>query len=187
MRRVVLVWFFLSGRALLCEPASAVAQGASPVLPAWDQKLTCGAGCVRFQVLSTWNNDAVLDRETGLVWQRAPGALKAPQTLQQAICKARAIGSRFGWRLPTQVELMTLGTVTNTNDEFHLPGGHPFTVSVADGTEFWTTDRHPEDSEEGEGVDFRPVAADFSILAGIAPIGGPSATAHRAWCVRGPS
>ena len=35
----------------------------------WDQKFPCAtpATCPRFVVLANWNNDAVLDRETGLV------------------------------------------------------------------------------------------------------------------------
>jgi hypothetical protein len=45
------------------------AQTASPgpyyAWPSWDQKL---AASTRFVVLSNWNNEAVLDRETGLTW-----------------------------------------------------------------------------------------------------------------------
>lgn len=37
--------------------------------PSWDQKLPAAT---RFVVLMDWNNEAVLDRETGLVWEQAP-------------------------------------------------------------------------------------------------------------------
>jgi hypothetical protein len=37
--------------------------------PSWDQQFPAAQ---RFIVLSNWNNEAVLDRETGLVWQRNP-------------------------------------------------------------------------------------------------------------------
>ena len=37
--------------------------------PSWDQQIPAPQ---RFIVLSNWGNAAVLDRETGLVWQRSP-------------------------------------------------------------------------------------------------------------------
>src|SRR5689334_12644792 len=52
-------------------------QGAPPFQPpppAWTQKLACDtpSACPRFSVLGGLNNEAVLDRETGLVWERTP-------------------------------------------------------------------------------------------------------------------
>jgi hypothetical protein len=41
--------------------------------PSWDQELPAAQ---RFIVLSNLNNEAVLDRETGLVWQRTPGSVR---------------------------------------------------------------------------------------------------------------
>src|SRR5262245_45218683 len=114
--------------------------------PSWSQKIPCSlVECDRFVLLSNWSNAAVLDRGTGLVWQRAPSTLKTFQTLQAAICVANAIGGRYGWRLPTQVELMTLGDAINTSLEFHVKPGHPFLLNVNDGTQFWTADHSPTD------------------------------------------
>jgi hypothetical protein len=57
-------------------PASAqtTAQGFYYPPSAWDLKLQCDthASCPRFIVLSNWSSQAVLDRETGLVWERSP-------------------------------------------------------------------------------------------------------------------
>src|SRR5262245_31179385 len=47
--------------------AQTTAPGPYYATPSWDQQLPVGQ---RFIVLSNWNNFAVLDRETGLVWQR---------------------------------------------------------------------------------------------------------------------
>jgi hypothetical protein len=49
--------------------AQTTAVGPYLATPARDQKLQCDslATCPRFVVLSNWNSEAVLDRETGLV------------------------------------------------------------------------------------------------------------------------
>ena len=55
---------------VLCSVRSADAQTASAgpyyATPSWDQT----PSSTRFVVLSNWNNEAVLDRETGLVWEK---------------------------------------------------------------------------------------------------------------------
>ena len=87
-------------------PAQAV-NGFYYPTPSWDQKLP---GSARFVVLSDWNNEAVLDRETGLVWQKAPDAFKTSWTLNDQFCNINnpSRGNRFGWRLPTSSELTSL-------------------------------------------------------------------------------
>src|SRR5262249_41951206 len=51
--------------------AQTVTNGPYYASPSWDQTLACSAlaNCPRFVVLANMNNDAVLDRETGLVWE----------------------------------------------------------------------------------------------------------------------
>src|SRR5215510_13153561 len=68
--------------ALAVPYASSAAAQASVQLtgpyyatPAWDQTL---ASSTRFLILIGFSNQAVLDRETGLVWQRSPDT--APTT-----------------------------------------------------------------------------------------------------------
>ena len=68
------------GTLILTTPATqALADQAGPyyATPSWDQKIQCDAQatCPRFVVLSNWNSEAVLDRETGLVWEKSPTAV----------------------------------------------------------------------------------------------------------------
>ena len=60
----------LAGVALTAGPAQAVdAVGPYYAIPAWDQSLPAST---RFVVLTNWGQQAVLDKETGLVWERSP-------------------------------------------------------------------------------------------------------------------
>jgi hypothetical protein len=113
---------------------AAVGSGPYYALPSWAQKLVCVAdNCPRFVVLTNWNSEAVLDRETGLVWERAPGAVLdnsgqplGPATWGGAVelCRQFTVGGRMGWRLPTIEELYSL--IDPETDEQGLPPGHPF-------------------------------------------------------------
>jgi hypothetical protein len=95
-----------AGAALaLCAAAETtgptVAPGPYYATPSWDQKLP---SATRFVILSNWDNLAVLDRETGLVWQTS---LKQ-SSVEEAnfTCWLSNVGGRGGWRLPTLQELL---------------------------------------------------------------------------------
>jgi hypothetical protein len=95
-------------------------------------------------VLSNFGGAAVLDRETGLVWERQP--LSAPDVPQippdtgertleaaRAHCIGRTVGNRMGWRLPTIQELTSLIDPANTDGiGRRLPPGHPFSRIESD-------------------------------------------------------
>ena len=60
----------LTGVALTANSAQAVdAVGPYYALPSWDRKMVA---VNRFVVLTNWNSEAVLDKETGLVWELSP-------------------------------------------------------------------------------------------------------------------
>jgi hypothetical protein len=73
------------------------------------------------------NSEAVLDRETGLVWQRSPSAAEFFFVDASNFCLTATTGKRLGWRLPTLSELSRLFDPTVTNGPPPLPPGHPFT------------------------------------------------------------
>jgi Protein of unknown function (DUF1566) len=86
----------------------------------------------RFLLLSSFNNEAVLDKETQLVWRRsAPSATSWVFALQN--CYASGTGGRYGWRLPSFSELLSLAGTGAV-----LPAGHPF-LNVSDEAYFWSS------------------------------------------------
>src|SRR5262245_25185010 len=94
--------------------------GADP-LTTWDSVIN---GPTRFRVLVGFNNAAVLDRETGLVWERSPDSVARTWVLAQRVCVQRTVGAghRLGWRLPTVQELLSL--MDPTRNPPSLPAGH---------------------------------------------------------------
>jgi len=85
----------------------------------WDKKIP---GATRFQLVL--DGAAVLDKETGLVWEKSPDTGELPGTDAIGHCYQREVGNRKGWRLPTVEELASL--VDNDNSNPALPSGHPF-------------------------------------------------------------
>src|ERR1700738_5375578 len=84
----------------LVAPSSARAQVVPS--PPWGEPIEDPS---RFVVLASYNNQAVYDQETGLVWEQAPTNTARSWYLAQADCNTRAVGNRKGWRLPTVQEL----------------------------------------------------------------------------------
>jgi hypothetical protein len=110
--------------ALGTDPAFADAVGPYYATPSWDQQLPAAT---RFVVLSNWGGAAVLDRETGLVWERSPSTSIFDWLVAQTHCNALGLGNRLGWRLPTLQELASLVDPTVAPPGPTLPAGHPFT------------------------------------------------------------
>jgi hypothetical protein len=177
---------FLTAAFLLASagPARADAVGPYYATPSWDQQLP---GSTRLVVLSNWidanfpaGGAAVLDRETGLVWERSPSSTQltwnpvnpAFQTAL-AYCNQRTVGNRWGWRLPTLQELDSLLDPTAVSQPM-LPSGHPFT-NVGLGP-YWTASTDAADTTQAWIVNFG--------FGNIGPT-GKSGLLARAWCVRG--
>src|SRR5262245_8571973 len=138
--------------------AAAFAMSAFPVaadpLQSWDTVIN---GASRFKLLVGFANAAVLDHETGLVWERSPDAGTQDWVGAQRFCVERVVGpgNRIGWRLPTVQELASLVDPTQDKD-FNVPSlsvGHPFTHVKADF--YWSTTTFGEDPTAAWGVSFQ--------------------------------
>jgi len=168
--------------SLIAVPALAQTPGPYYAVPSWDQTMACttAANCPRFVVLSNMGNAAVLDRETGLVWEKSPSATFFPwasgsDETAADHCNASTVGNRRGWRLPTISELLSLidGDPANTGGTTKLPPGHPFTN--LQNSVYWSST-----------VDVASFPGDVrvtNLFGGVFP--ALNFNIFPAWCVRG--
>jgi len=136
-------------------------------LPAWDKKIT-GPG--RFKVLKSFNDAAVLDKETGLVWEKT-ASLAGNWRNALRFCALRNTGGRMGWRVPALEEILTLVDQNQTTPA--LPDGAPFENVLS--TSFWTANE-----EEGDPTLVVTVSLDVFTLSGA-----PKTVSRKVLCVRG--
>lgn len=181
MFAVVAALFFLpamlnAGSLEPSGPPAPTMRTLEEITPTWSKKLTCDVGnCPRFQVLADFNNEAVLDKETGLVWEKSPST----QTYDwyhaiQNNCNDKVVNNRRGWRLPTREELQSL-VVYDPLSTIQLPAGHPFTNVQSDG--YWSATTCVVNSAE----------CAYNVWFDNGHIGGGSKTLALiySWCVRG--
>ncbi len=125
------------------DPNSAVKSLAAPICK-MESYVKPIQGAKRFEVV--YDGGAVLDKETGLIWQRD---LQGNTTdLYDAVnkCYSLKIAGRAGWRLSRPEELLSLGDA-NVNvpkndygyQKLKLSEGHPFLNLPSGYTEFWTS------------------------------------------------
>ena len=168
--------------ALAAASSSSVAQsvvnGPYYAAPSWDQTMPAST---RFLVLSNFNGDAVLDRETGLVWQRTPQLATTSYVGAFSTCGNLRTGGRFGWRLPAIAELTSLfdpGAMAAPA----LPIGHPFLGLPTSGvTGFWSTTAGSIVTTPARYVWFTG-ASPSGIIGNIAQ--NNETNALSTWCVR---
>ena len=140
-------------------------------LRSWDRKFDNAS--TRFTVLSAFDDEAVLDKETQLVWQRQPDPTFRPWAQAIAHCMVTPIGGRLGWRLPTFEELSSL-LVAEQPGLPGLPAGHPF-LNLPSGLFYWSATTSATD-----------VAAAWSLKDSPAGAFIFTKSADRStWCVRG--
>jgi hypothetical protein len=195
MKHRLLHAFGLMAAAVLALGAgSAAADAIGPYYasPSWDQTLPSST---RFIVLSNWSNAAVLDRETGLVWEKSPSTTSMDDVASaRFFCNQVATGGRSGWRVPKIQELQSLRDPSVTDPSgisniLALQAGHPFsnvqaqlTIKVPfpqiQSAYYWS------DSEvKGFPNDAWAISFDASKSLGNLSFGSSGTTF--VWCVRG--
>lgn len=135
----------------------------------WNRKMSAPKRFkfVRFKLVM--NKEAVLDRETGLVWERSPST--EPMAWTSAVYYAfnKIVGGRKGWRLPTVEELASLVDPNESNPA--LPRGHPFIIQSVN---YWSATSN-----------FGLAGGAFAVFMGNGYVGPLSNDYYYVWCVRG--
>jgi hypothetical protein len=129
----------------------------------------------RFVVLKAFNNQAVLDKNTGLVWEQAPDATNQIWWDATRICVNKHVGGTLGWRTPSVIELASLLDPS-------LP--FPFVpTTVFTGIQSWasywsaTTLTGNLDLAWRVRVDIGGISVYYEVKSNTNPV----------WCVRGPT
>jgi hypothetical protein len=154
--------------------APAGAQGVLSDLPGVTQNRDKALPATqRFVILPAFTNDAVLDKKTGLIWERAPQTMSAIWSVARRTCIEKSVGGQKGWRLPSLEELASLVDPSVAPPGLALPPGHPFlAVRLA---VYWSATRVDEDPRGSWGVH-------FGLGGGTTFINW--AHSVQAWCVR---
>jgi hypothetical protein len=157
-------WAFGGAMALLAILALARAATAGPLdppgpvgstmrtldelLPSWGKSLSATGGCTSERFTCVFGDTAVLDHETGLVWQRNPVNSGSTWTIAFFICDTLEYGGRQGWRLPSVQEQRSL-LASGAN----LPPGHPFEGLLTDKS-YWSGTTEPSPGTFAYAVQF---------------------------------
>lgn len=143
--------------------------------PTWSQILDStdgdpATGCDSSRFKCVLGGEAVLDLETGLVWERVPSNSTFIEQLAEEHCLLRTTGGRSGWRLPQISDVRSLPDYSSA--PFTLPEGNPFDAGAV--IVFWSA------TKQYNGVYW----AQLNITNGETTW-GPPGDLHGAWCVRG--
>ena len=151
----------------------------------WDQQIN---GHHRFKVLREFDGAAVLDKETGRVWEQSPSTdtfcwtasadctgTGTTLTVLDALshCYQLEVGGRKGWRVPTIEELASLvDTSQGSPTTPALPAGHPFNVQP---TPHWSATSNASDASRAWAAGF----ATGNVFRVV------KTASREVWCVRG--
>ena len=116
----------------------------SKTLPAHDGEPN-GCNSSRFQCVL--GGEAVLDKQTGLIWARNAYIAEKKMSWSDAVkfCDSIEIGNRKGWRLPTKKEMISLLDTSQSSPA--LPVGHPFMNVGTVGCTYWTNTEQKWDNK----------------------------------------
>ncbi len=151
------------------------------LMPSWGKTLTSNGACTSQRFTCVMNGAAVLDHETGIVWQRVPSAGNTSFTVADQTCREALIGGRHGWRLPTIDELLSLDDETTADS---LPVGHPFTNTPD--TYLWSQTADTTDPQLMQTMTFLNGGNGFSIEP-RSRFTSDASNVARPWCARGGS
>ena len=155
-------------------PVASTMKTLDDISPSWHRILAANDGadsCHSSRFFCVMGGAAVLDRETGLVWEQAPSS--APENWFSAVrhCQNAQIGGRYGWRLPSIEEMRSLldGTGILPAGVFNILAGEQY---------YWSTSA--EIAANFNALVIRFDVATFNLISQKDLF-----LLSHAWCVRG--
>jgi hypothetical protein len=131
----------------------------------------------RFELVM--NGEAVLDRETCLVWEQSPTTERFAWNTALEHCFRTGVGGHGGWRLPTIEELASLNMCRSEGDCSQsnptLPSGYDNFFSNVQSSFYWSSTTYARIPSDAWGVNF---------MNGFMSGDGKTERDH-VWCVRG--
>jgi hypothetical protein len=181
LRLACVVASFVVGATVLVPARASGQDGPYYPVPSWAQTLRATKRFALVMPVDGHGLQAVLDRETGLVWQRVPAEPRAFEWHEaRQFCRTENTGWRQGWRLPSVEELSSLLDLSPAPVGPGLPGGHPFDLHESTPV-FWSASVDDSDATFGYAVVF--VGEQPDTVPGVRVF--PKNFRLRAWCVRG--
>ena len=129
-------------------PPGSTMKTLDEIPPTWSQTLSPTSK--RFVIVL--NKEAVLDKETGLVWAKAGGGGQMAWGAAVNYCADLVIGNRKGWRLPTREELASL--IDPSQSSPALPPGYSAFFDDVETTGYWASTTGASSTEIAWGVNF---------------------------------
>lgn len=130
----------------------------------------------RFDILAAFKHDAVLDKTTGLVWEKSPHTATVTYNEARRFCVGRMVGEQKGWRLPSPIELRSLVGPIRGLSRPHLPPNHPF--RNVQPTSYWALVSETDHGPYGKHVD--------AFLGNVLSFLKVKMFSFPVWCVHGP-
>jgi hypothetical protein len=167
-------------------PPGSTMKTLDEIPPSWSQILPAddgpADGCNSSRFTCVFGGEAVLDKETGLVWERSPDerGVAVSWAAASGLCIRMTLGNRLGWRLPTVEELLSLydPTAPVPSSQPRISSGHPFLNVRCSGERYWTATTSRTNNEYAYAVDT------YGIANLTTRFKGPTVL-HNTWCVRG--
>lgn len=92
------------------------------------------------------NGGAVLDKETGLVWERSPSTITRTWVQAMERCPRVEVSNRYGFRLPTVEELASLKEIDPSSPfDFDCADGKCIQLDFSQPGALWTSTTLPSD------------------------------------------
>lgn len=168
---ILLVGLGIAGFQFLTGQTSQKEALISDIIKNWQET---HPSAERFLILPDFHHEAVLDKDTSLIWEIAPQTTTVTWNEARVTCVKRATGGQKGWRLPAPTEMRSLVGPAVDSPIPNIPPGHPF-LNIQP-TSYWTVVPEANQPPYAKYVD----AFLGNVLSFL------QIYTYPVWCVRGP-